>query len=155
MTTVARRLASIPRRTSVDTWEHLVGLTTRPGSRARTELQRITAVASMLIAEEYAHSTPITIAGGGPLVRIYTLHGDEAIDHDLDEEVEFGFDSTGGDSWLMSLPAAGADVGIARSATSDALHVEVRDIGEEGPIRESNQAAAQELLLDLSELERP
>lgn len=155
MTVVARRLASIPRRTSVETWKHLVGLTTQPGSKARTELEGITSVASMLIAEEYARSTPITIAGSGPLVRIYTLHGDEAIDHDLDEEAEFGLDPTGSDSWVMSLPAAGADVDIARSATSDARHVEVVDIGEEGPRRGSNETVAQELLLALAELERP
>lgn len=156
MSVVARRLASVPRRTSVETWQRLIDLVSADGSPARTELASITSVASMLIAEEYSESTPVTISGGGPLIRIYTLHGDDAIEHELDDEAELAFDPTDGDSWVLSLPAAGPDVEIARAAVAGAPHIEVRDVAE----AERSAAAARtspmpDLVLDLEELERP
>jgi hypothetical protein len=51
-----------------------------------------------------------------------------AIEHDLDDEAELAFHPTAGDSWLLSLPAAGADVEIARAAVAAAAHVEVREV---------------------------
>jgi len=156
VTVVARRLASIPRRTSVETWQRLVELISAEGSPARAELSTITSVASMLIAEEYARTTPLTISGGGPLVRVYTLHGEEAIEHDLDDEAELAFDPTAGDSWLLSLPAAGADVEIARAAIAAAAHVEVRDVADAERVTAARTTSpTHELVLDLQELERP
>ena len=156
MTVVARRLASVPRRTSVDTWQRLVELISAEDSPAHAELSSITSVASMLIAEEYTKTAPLTVSGGGPLVRVYTLHGEEAIEHDLDDEAELAFDPTAGDSWLLSLPAAGADVEIARAALAAATHVEVRDVAEaDRSAAEQSASSMAELALDLEELERP
>lgn len=156
MTVVARRLASVPRRTSVETWQRLVDLISAEGTPARAELSSITSVASMLIAEEYTKTAPVTIFGGGPLVRIYTLHGEDAVEHDLDDEAELAFDPTAGDSWLLSLPAAGADVAIAQAAVAGATHVEVRDVAEAERATAARTAAPMtDLVLDLKELERP
>jgi len=154
VTVVARRLASVPRRTSVETWQRLVDLISAEGSPARAELLSITSVASMLIAEEYTNTAPVTISGGGPLVRVYTLHGENAIEHDLDDEAELAFDPTAGDSWLLSLPAAGVDVAIARAAIAAAAHVEVRDVADAEPATAAT-APTPDLVLDLLELERP
>ena len=155
MTVVARRLASVPRRTSVETWQRLVDLISAEGSPARAELSSITSVASMLIAEEYTTTAPVTISGGGPLVRIYTLHGEDAIEHDLDDEAELAFDPTAGDSWLLSLPAAGVDVAIAQAAVAAAAHVEVRDLDEAERSTAARTASPMpDLVLDLEELER-
>lgn len=156
MSVVARRLASVPRRTSVETWQRLVDLVSTDGSRARAELSSITSVASMLIAEEYTNTAPVTISGGGPLVRVYTLHGEDAIEHELDDEAELACDPTAGSSWLMSLPAAGADVEIARAAVAAAAHVEVRDLAEAERWTAARTASPlPDLVLDLEELERP
>ena len=156
MTVVARRLASVPRRTSVETWHRLVDLISAEGSPARAELSSITSVASMLIAEEYTKTAPVTISGGGPLVRVYTLHGEDAIDHDLDDEAALAFDPTAGDSWLLSLPADGADVAIAQAAVTAAAHVEVRDLAEaERSTAARTGSPMPDLVLDLQELERP
>jgi hypothetical protein len=156
MSVVARRIASVPRRTSVETWERLVELLTAPGSDARAELQSITSVASMLIAEEYMRGAPATVSGGGPLVRVYTVHSDDAIDHDLDDEADLSFDPTAEDSWLLSLPAQGDDIEVARAAVSGATHVEVRDAASTDRGSEAVKATSTGLLvLDLAELERP
>lgn len=156
MTVVARRLASIPRRTSVETWQRLIDLISAEDSPARAELSSITSAASMLIAEEHTKIAPVTISGGGPFVRIYTLHGEEAIEHDLNDEARFAFDPTAGDSWLLSLPATGADVQVARPAIAAAAHVEVRDVADaERATVARTTPSTQELVLDLRELERP
>jgi hypothetical protein len=156
MSVVARRLASVPRRTSVETWQRLVDLVSAEGSPARAELSSITSVASMLIAEEYTITAPVTISGVGPLVRVYTLHGENAIEHDLTDEAEFAFDPTAGDSWLLSLPAAGADVEIARAAIAAAAHVDVRDVDQvAGATLTRTSTPRADLVLGLQELERP
>jgi hypothetical protein len=159
VTVVVRRIASVPRRTSVESWHRIIELLTAPESDARGELASITDAAAMLIAEEFAKGTPITVAGGGPLVRIYTLHGTDAIEHDLDDETELAFDPTAGDSWKLTLPAEDVDVEIARAAVASSRHVEVRDIAELAQAARSAAAAAPvtipAFVLDLKELERP
>jgi hypothetical protein len=153
---VARRLASVPRRTSVETWLQVVELVTAEESEAREELLSVASVASMLIAEEYTQTAPITISGGGPVVRVYTLHGDEAIETDFADETDLAFDPTVGDAWLLSLPAQGTDVEVAQQAVAGAAHVEVRDVAEVERLAAIPTTNSQrELVLDLEELERP
>jgi hypothetical protein len=156
VTVVARRIASVPVRTAVNTWERIVELMTRPQSPAREELTAITSIAAMLIADEQAKDTPITITGGGPLVRVYTVHGDEAIEHDDADEADLAFNPTSGEAWTLTLPASGADVAIVAAAITSAPHVDVRDVGDEAGDRTAAKAAPPTVLeLDLKELERP
>lgn len=159
MTVVVRRIASVPRRTSVESWHRIIELVTAPDSDARGELESITATAAMLIAEEYAKATPISVAGGGPLVRVYTLHGTDAVEHDLDHESALTFDPTATAAWTLTLPAEDVDVEIARAAVASCAHVEVRDIAELARAARSAAAAAPAatppFVLDLEELERP
>ncbi len=157
MTVVVRRIASVPRRTSVESWQRIVELVTSAQSEARTELESITAAASMLIAEEYAKSTPITVSGGGPLARVYTVHGTDAVEHDIDDESDLAFDPTAGDSWTLTLPAEGADVEVARIAVAACAHVEIRDIADTAVAERAavGSGGRPVLVLDLEELERP
>jgi hypothetical protein len=152
---VARRVAAVPRRTSVETWQKVTEIVSARDSDARAELENVTSVAATLIAEEHTKSVPITISGGGPLVRIYTLHGDEAIEADLSDEDDLTFDPTEGDSWLLSLPAAGPDLAAAEGLLADAPHVEVRDVEQAERSAAAAKSAIGELALDLEELARP
>lgn len=155
MTVVARRVASVPVRTAVETWERIIELVTAPGS-ARDELAGVTSTAAMLIADEQTKDAPITITGGGPLVRVYTVHADDAVEHDDADEAELPFDPTSGDKWTLSLPASGADVAIAEAIVAVAPHVEVRDVDAATEDRATSEAAlAREVTFDLGELERP
>lgn len=163
MTVVARRVASVPSRTSAQTWQRVVELVSADGSPARAELSSITSAASMLLAEEYTKTAPITISGGGPLVRVYTLHGDAAIEHDIADEPELAFDPTSGVDWMLSLPAEGDDVEVVRAAVKGAPHVEVRDVANDTHAAAASAAAGLDvatpaggaLTLDLEELARP
>jgi hypothetical protein len=154
MTIVARRIASVPRRSSVGTWERIAELVTAEGSAARTELESATSIAGMLIAEEYSKDSPITVSGGGPFLRIYTLHGQEAIEHDLNDEAEIAFDPTSGDSWRLSVPALGTDLAIATKQLAGCAHIEVRDAAQT-EVAEAAPADAKSLMIDLSAFERP
>jgi hypothetical protein len=160
MTVIARRVAAIPRRTSVETWEFVVALVTTPGSDAEAELKSIAATAAMLIAEEWTASAPIKITGGGPQVRIYTLHGDDAIEADPDDEVDLPATPTDAEGWLLSLPAGGVDLAIASAAIAACPHVEVRDADVATATSARTPTPPSKLAsggfeLNLEELERP
>lgn len=159
MTVVARRVASVPRRTSVETWRRILEIISTPDSDARAELEGVTSVAATLIADEQTKDTPITIAGGGPLVRIYTLHGEDAIDADLDDEDELAFVPTAGDAWALSLPASGPDIAAAEAHLAGAPRVTIRDAEADDETTSSAarsvKTAAADLTFDLEELARP
>src|SRR5262249_20744703 len=152
MSVVARRIASVPRRTSVETWRRVVELVSATDSDARAELEGVTSVAAMLIADEQTKTAPITVSGGGPLVRGYTPHGDDA------SEDELACDPTAGDSWVLSLPATRPDVAAAETHLVNAPHVAVRDVDADDGERSSEASAKAlvgDLVLDLEQLERP
>lgn len=158
MTVIARRVASVPVRTAVATWERVVEIVTAPESDACDELTGITSIAAMLIADEQTKSEPITVSGGGPLVRLYTVHGDDAVEQDAADEADLAFEPTSGDDWLLTLPASSADVAMVEEAVADAPHVTVRDVdaGEVAEERAAAQAASSSVPeFDLTELERP
>lgn len=129
MTVHARRLASVPRRGPIDTWRAICDLVCTGGD-ARAELDAIAGVAAALMAEEYTRDEPIVVTGTGPQVRIYTLHGDQAIEADTSEELPLSHDPTAG-SWVLSLPCGADDLADARAAVAGAAHVEVRALGQD------------------------
>lgn len=112
MTTVARHVASVPRRMPGETWAAICDLVCPPDDPARAELDAVAGVAALLISEAYSAEAPIIFAGGGPQVRCYTVHDDAALEADLDDEIPLGFAVTEGD-WTVSLPAGEADLGWA------------------------------------------
>lgn len=154
MTVHARRIASIPRRTATETWHSICQLVTEPGTEARQELDAITGIASALITEEYTRGAPIIVSGGGPQVRVYTLHGDDAIDADPLDETSLAQYPAQGD-WRISLPCGQDDLDEAAQATAQSAHVEVRSL-EESATASARDAIDAQLrpVIDLAALER-
>lgn len=154
MTVQARRIASIPRRTASETWRLICELLTEPGADARRELDAITGIASALITEECTRGAPIIVSGNGPQVRVYTLHGDDAIDADSLDETPLSQIPTKVD-WRLSLPCGPDDLDEATEATSGSAHVEIRSLVETKTA--SAQAPTEAELrpvIDLAALER-
>ncbi len=139
MTVHARRIASVPRRGPIDTWRAICDLLCEDDDDARAELDGIAGIASALIAEEYTRDAPIIVSGVGPQVRIYTLHGDHAIEADLSEELALSHAPTAG-SWILSLPCADDDLDESQEAVRRAPHVEVRLLDQ--PTAQAAMAAA-------------
>jgi len=110
---LARRVASVPVRTAGQTWQAVVDLLSQPGSAARTTLESVAGLASMLIAEEYTARSPVVIVpASGSRVRIYTLHGDDALGDDVNESALAVWPAVAA-GWSLALPVSAEDLELA------------------------------------------
>lgn len=151
MTVKARRIASVPKRTPTETWGAISDLVASSGSTARPELDRMVGLASMLIADECTREDPIIIEGAGPQLRIYTLHGDAALEDEEDQD-PFAFDPTAGD-WTVSFPCSDEDLEETQMVAKALPRVEVRRMGEASG--KSQKATSRfRPVIDLMELDR-
>lgn len=121
MTVIARRIRANPVRTTGETWQFITDLICSSGDLMRTQLDEAANVAAMLISEEYAKSHPIIVSGCGPQIRIYTLHGEVAIDGTEAKEDELLI--VADDDWEISLPAEGNDFEFASGVFSDISNI--------------------------------
>lgn len=154
MTTIARRVRSIPVRTATETWALIVDMLTAADDTIRKELVQIGNVASMLISEEHTAPNPIILTGCGPQVRLYTLHGSAAIDGTNVNEQSLTI--TAADTWQLSLPASGEDFDLALAALSGVTKVDVYDPSAGSPSTtqtNSDTDAPRRIAVDLSALE--
>jgi hypothetical protein len=131
MTTVARRVGAIPVRSSVETWRAICALLAPQDSTGLTELSAATSVAALLIAEEYTSLAPVVVTGtGGTRVRVYTVHGAEAVDAQS-HETSLTFWPCNNGTWAISFPCAEADLGELSSALKHMPRFTVRDLTED------------------------
>lgn len=152
MTTIARRIAATPVRTASDTWQVITDLVSGAGGDIATGLSQVADVASMLIAEEHTAVSPIVLSGCGPQVRIYTVHGTDAIDSSqLNEQALMIIAS---DDWHLNLPASGPDHVLALAS----LNVANIDVYDPSDTSDRQSAATQlqsrgAVTIDLTALE--
>lgn len=128
MTTIARRIAATPVRTASSTWDVIADLLGAAGGDIRSRLSEAAGVASMLIAEEHTAGNPIILSGCGPQVRVYTLHGTDAIDgSQLNEQA---LTVVASDGWTLTLPASGPDFDLASAALDGVAKIDVYNPGD-------------------------
>lgn len=140
MTVIARRFASVPERSAVDTWNAIVELIAPdPRSSARSELAAIAGVACSLIASEM--SAPIVVYGSGPRLRIYCVYGDHAIEGDNVSEGALTYVPTEGD-WRMSLPCPEEELEWVQRSLRSSTRVSVRDEDEDVGDKKSEDRGA-------------
>jgi hypothetical protein len=109
-TVIARRVASTPVRTAVQTWAKIVEIVAPdPRSAARKELVKAEGVAFASISSEATKDAAIVIWGGGPRVRVYCVFDDNAITRDDVNEDALPKSPTEGE-WKMSIPCLPDDV---------------------------------------------
>lgn len=129
MTTIRREVISVPRRTPAETWDAICELVSKEGSESRAELQAAANVATALIAQESTKDDAAVFSGSGPQVRVYTLHDDDSIEGDLDDEQPLVTYVADGE-WSASLPADASDVGWASAALKKvSARITVREAG--------------------------
>lgn len=128
MSAVARAVAAIPVRTSVQTWEAITGLLAPAESPERARLDAVTNIAAILITAEYTRQAPIVVMpASGPRVRIRTVHGLNAIDA-LDEEIPLTASPCAEPGWTMLLPCGVDDIDEIRGALDGHPGINVRDL---------------------------
>lgn len=129
MTVLARKFASIPQRSAVDTWARISALLSKDKSSARDELESISGIACALIASE-AMTSAIVTSGVGPRVRVYCIYGEDAITGDDCNESSLPHDPTDGD-WKISLPCRAEDIQWVQAALGKRTkRVTARDMEE-------------------------
>lgn len=140
MTVVARRFASVPARSAVDTWQAIVALIAPDAaSPARDELAAVGGVVCSLIASEMKGA--IVVHGSGPRLRIYCLFGDDAIEGDEVSEGGLTFVPTSGD-WRVSLPCPADELEWVRNRLRGSAHVSARDEDKEVNVEADTQSHA-------------
>lgn len=157
MSVVARRVAAIPARKSVETWRAIVGLLAEHGSAAHAELEAVTNVGAMLIAEEHTSTAPIVVTtAAGPRVRIYTVHGTDAADA-LEDELPLAIWPLTEPGWAVSLPCAVEDLDDVAAALTSHAQITVRDAADGAAVQADGGQArgAAPLYVDIEEMERP
>ena len=160
MTAVARRVASIPVRTSVETWQVICDLLAQPGTAAHGDLTAISSIAAVLIAEEYTSAAPVIVtAGGSPRVRVYTVHGDNAPDAEADEQ-QLPLVPCENEDWAVSLPCAAIDLAEITSALDGSTRFKVRDLDDGIHLVKDSKSTQRDAarsfpVINLAEMERP
>lgn len=106
---IVRRIVSTPVRSASDTWTAITALLAPdPTSEARRELNRMSGLAAVAISSEALKCDPLELRSQGITVRIYCLHGEEAImtpGYDLHELAWRPTDAP----WRLSIPCEAAD----------------------------------------------
>jgi hypothetical protein len=151
-TVLARRVASTPVRTAVETWARIVEIIAPdPVSPARKELAKVAGTACTSIASEAPKQAPIMIWGGGPRVRVYCVFDEDAITQDGINEDALP-KSPAEDDWRMSIPFLAEDVawsGASLAAASS--RVSARSVDDDVADEEPLAASATPLSLNLAE----
>jgi hypothetical protein len=152
VTTVARRFASTPLRTATETWSAIVDILCPDAGEGRDELEGAAGVIAMLIADEATRARPIIVTGTGPQVRIYSVHGPDAVDGTNVNEGGLAQNPTTG-TWTLVLPVPDEDVEWVTAKLAEWPHIVVA-----GPSEESNAASEVPVVnmpvIDLTELRR-
>jgi hypothetical protein len=152
---VAREIAAIPVRTSVQTWQAIAGLLAPAGSGSRLRLDAVTNIAAILITSEYTAQAPIVVMpASGPRVRIRTVHGLNAIDA-LPGEIPLAASPCAEPGWTMSLPCGIDDLEEMRTALLGHPGIEVRELTDGVTTEDAVTAKAAPWSFNYDELEKP
>jgi hypothetical protein len=117
-TRVRRSFAASPVHTAATTWEAIVDVVAPAGSSGRRELIAVSGIAASLIAAEAWRGTPLIISGVGPQLRIYCLHGEDAIVGDETNDDSLAWSPTDGD-WTMEMPCPREDLEWVSAAAAE------------------------------------
>lgn len=148
MTTVARHVASTPKRTTTETWTVIIDLLAPEAGAARDELARAAGAVSMLIADEVTKDRALVIGGTGPQVRIYTVHGEDAIDGAGVNETPLSTNPTAS-TWTLSVPVPEEDAEWIAGQLAGLPHVTVAELVNDTTVASSRSSVP---VIDLNEL---
>ncbi len=153
MTTIARRIGATPLRTTTETWTVITDLLSPAGADIAPQLALAADAACMLIAEEHSADDPILVTGCGAQVRIYTLHGTNAINGSNTNEQPLTITAT--PDWELALPARGVDFDLAAAAVESVANITVYDptVADSRQANAIEPTARQPVTIDLTALE--
>lgn len=151
---IRRDIASLPARTSKDTWDAIVKLITGADSVDTAQLEAATSVVCSAIADEHSASVPIVVKGGGSRLVIYTVHGADAMEVGLLVD-NLSWNPTASDAWAMTVPCASEDVGwMSKALKERAARITVHDVNEAPDADVEPTRRAAEVEIDWTAMEK-
>ena len=127
---IRRDIASLPARTSKETWGAIVKLITGADSVDTAQLEAASSVLCSAIADEHSASVPIVVKGGASRLVIYTVHGADAMEAGLVVD-KLSWNPTASDAWAMTVPCSNEDVGwMSKALKERAPRITVHDVNE-------------------------
>ncbi|WP_420312231.1 hypothetical protein ACOB87_34785 [Streptomyces sp. YS-B37] len=153
MSVIARRIASVPHRTSSQTWQAIVDLLAPDAGPARTALLAVAGQGAVTIAEEFTSSPAIVILPAtGPRIRIRTVHGSDSFDA-AESETPLSSRPLEQSGWHLSLPCAEDDLDELRTALAGHPQISVRALDDDVPDDAQAHAQAARIVINTDELE--
>jgi len=145
MSSVARRFAASPERTSSDTWAAITKLICQDDSSAAAEFAKVTGIAACLINDEAFSKNALVMKNKGPRLRIYCLYGNDAIERDQLNEDQLSWRPTAGD-WTVFLPCLTEDFemikrAIDRESSKFQIYDVEKGLPEEADAKEEDSVA--------------
>jgi hypothetical protein len=141
MTVVVRRMASSPVRISSDVWSAITALVCRGDKAAIAEFEKVKGVASCLINDEAFANSPMSLKNDGPRLRLYCVHGDDAVSGEV-KESPLSWDPAKGD-WTAYLPCLSDDVEVMKKTLrGKSSHFEIYDVEKGVPDEEKAEATS-------------
>lgn len=136
---IRRNIASLPARSSSETWDAIVKLITGTDSVDKAQLEAAASVAASAIADEHAAKVPIVVKGGGSRLVIYTVHGADAMEVGLAVD-KLSWNPTAAETWSMTIPCSEEDVSwMAKALKERASRITVHDV-DEAPVDEPKRS---------------
>ncbi len=127
---IRRDIASLPARTSKETWDAIVKLITGTDSVDAAQLEAATSVLCSAIADEHPASVPIVLKGSASRLVIYTVHGADAMEVGLSVD-KLTWNPTATDAWAMTVPCSQEDVEwMSKALKERAPRITVHDVDE-------------------------
>jgi len=153
---IARRVASTPERTALETWDRIVTLLApEPESSGRAELATAKGVACSAISSEATKDDPIVVRGAGLFVRVYCVFGDDAMTGDNVNEDPLIKTPTEGE-WSMSIPCLPEDLEWSQAKlASVSKRITARAMGENVTADALGTSNSQPLAINLEEFLKP
>jgi hypothetical protein len=143
---VRRDVASIPVRSSSETWRVIAELMTNTDSVDKQQLDSAASIMESLIADEMPARVPITFKGSGVRVVIYCLYNEDAIAQGLDID-KLHINPTA-DDWSATAPCKAEDVAwMNKNLKTRAPRIVVHDVDVK-PADADDQPSAKGLEID-------
>lgn len=138
---VRRDIASIPLRSSEETWAEYKKLVTGSGSVDAGQFDAAATVMTSLITDEAFRDEPLTLTGVSHRLVVYLLHGHDALEAGANID-KLAWNPTGGD-WTLFVPCPKEQYDWAKKTLAQrALRFCVLKPGEK--VKEEEESAAAE-----------
>ena len=109
MSIIIRKIASSPKNNASKTWDIITEIVCHKSLDHRKEFLKVKGGVCSVISEKTPKDRPIIIRGNGPLLRIYCLYGDDAVDSEEVSEDVLNWNPLS-KNWIVYVPCPKSEI---------------------------------------------